>query len=63
MRYPAVIAGAGPKGTQLGKELYSLIFKKGVMTMTNIRAAETEKLFEGVYRDVNIALSNELKIL
>ena len=28
--------------------------------MTNIRAAETEKLFEGVYRDVNIALSNEL---
>ena len=60
MRYPAVIAGAGPKSTHLGKELYSLIFKKGVMTMTNIRAAETEKLFEGVYRDVNIALSNEL---
>ena len=60
MRYPAVIAGAGPKSTELGKELYSLIFKKGVMTMTNIRAAETEKLFEGVYRDVNIALSNEL---
>ena len=31
--------------------------------MSNIRAAETEKLFEGVYRDVNIALSNELSKL
>jgi nucleotide sugar dehydrogenase len=28
--------------------------------MSNIRTAETEKLFEGVYRDVNIALANEL---
>jgi nucleotide sugar dehydrogenase len=62
-RYPAVIAGAGPKSTLVGEKLYSLIFKKGVVTMSNIRAAETEKLFEGVYRDVNIALSNELSKL
>ena len=60
LRYPAVIAGAGPKSTQAGMELYSLIFKKGILTMSSIRAAEAEKLFEGVYRDVNIALSNEL---
>jgi nucleotide sugar dehydrogenase len=60
VRYPAVIAGAGPKSTQAGTELYSLIFKKGILTMSSIRAAEAEKLFEGVYRDVNIALSNEL---
>jgi nucleotide sugar dehydrogenase len=62
-RYPAVIAGAGPKSTRVGKELYSMIFKKGVRTMSSIRAAEAEKLFEGVYRDVNIALSNELSKL
>jgi nucleotide sugar dehydrogenase len=62
-RYPAVIAGAGPKSTLIGKELYSMIFKKGVRTMSSIRAAEAEKLFEGVYRDVNIALSNELSKL
>ena len=62
-RYPAVIAGAGPKSTLVGEELYSMIFMKGVVTMSNIRAAETEKLFEGVYRDVNIALSNELSKL
>lgn len=30
--------------------------------MSSIKSAETEKLFEGVYRDVNIALSNELAI-
>ncbi|HYZ65782.1 MAG TPA: nucleotide sugar dehydrogenase, partial [Nitrososphaeraceae archaeon] len=60
VRYPAVIAGAGPASTQIGTELYSLIFKKGILTMSSIRAAEAEKLFEGVYRDVNIALSNEL---
>jgi nucleotide sugar dehydrogenase len=62
-RYPAVIAGAGPKSTRVGEELYSMIFKKGVRTMSSIRAAEAEKLFEGVYRDVNIALSNELSKL
>ena len=28
--------------------------------MTNIRSAEAEKLFEGVYRDANIAVANEL---
>ena len=59
-RYPAIIAGAGPNSTRVGKELYSLVFKKGVLIMSSIKAAEAEKLFEGVYRDVNIALANEL---
>lgn len=63
MRYPAVIAGAGPKSTKAGMKLFPLISKKGIIRMTSIRAAETEKLFEGVYRDVNIALSNELSKL
>lgn len=59
-RYPAIISGAGPKSVEIGVKLYSIVFKKGVITMSNIRTAETEKLFEGVYRDVNIALANEL---
>lgn len=62
-RYPAVIAGVGPQSMSVGEELYSMIFKKGVISMSNIKAAEAEKLFEGVYRDVNIALSNELSLL
>ena len=59
-RYPAVVAGAGPKSLEIGSKLYSLVAKKGVISMSSMRAAETEKLLEGVYRDVNIALANEL---
>lgn len=59
-RYPAIIAGSGPKSLEIGRIIYSLIFKKGVLSVSNIRTAETEKLLEGVYRDVNIALANEL---
>jgi nucleotide sugar dehydrogenase len=59
-RYPAIMSGAGPKSVEMGVKLYSLVFKKGVMAISNIRTAETEKLLEGVYRDANIALANEL---
>lgn len=59
-RYPAVVAGAGPKSLEIGSKLYSLVAKKGVIRMSSMRTAETEKLLEGVYRDVNIALANEL---
>ena len=59
-RYSAVVAGAGPKSLEIGRKLYSLIAKKGVIGMSSLRTAETEKLLEGVYRDVNIALANEL---
>ncbi len=59
-RYPAVIAGAGPKSLEIGSKLYSLVAKKGVIKMSSMRTAETEKLLEGVYRDVNIALANEM---
>lgn len=59
-RYPAIVAGAGSKSLEIGAKLYSLVAKKGVIKMGNIRTAETEKLLEGVYRDVNIALANEM---
>lgn len=61
-RYPAIISGTGPKSVEIGVKLYSMVFKRGVITMGNIRTAEAEKLFEGVYRDANIALANELAI-
>jgi len=59
-RYPKVVAGVGPRSTKVVKDLYSLVARKGVLTMSNPTAAELEKLLEGVYRDVNIALVNEL---
>jgi nucleotide sugar dehydrogenase len=59
-RYPAIVSGAGIRSVNIGTKIYSIIFKKGVIAMSSIRTAETEKLLEGVYRDVNIALANEL---
>jgi nucleotide sugar dehydrogenase len=59
-RYPAIVAGAGAKSLEIGAKLYCLIAKKGIIKMDNIRTAETEKLLEGVFRDVNIALANEM---
>lgn len=58
--YPAVVAGAGTKSSEIGKELLSIIAKKGAKVLSSLEDAEAEKLFEGVYRDVNIALANEL---
>jgi nucleotide sugar dehydrogenase len=58
--YPAIVAGAGPASLEIASALYSIIFKKGVIRLSSTRTAEFEKLMEGVYRDVNIALANEL---
>ncbi len=58
--YPAIVAGLGPKSLDFGNDFLKIISKKGVMKMSNLATAEAEKLFEGVYRDVNIALANQL---
>ncbi|HEX6067452.1 MAG TPA: nucleotide sugar dehydrogenase [Nitrososphaera sp.] len=60
--YPAIVSGAGPASLAAGSTLFSLVFKKGVIAMNSMRTAEAEKLLEGVYRDVNIALANELAV-
>ncbi len=58
--YPAIVAGLGKKSLEFGEELLKIISKKGILSMSSIGNAEAEKLFEGVFRDVNIALANEL---
>jgi nucleotide sugar dehydrogenase len=60
VRYPAIVAGAGVKSLEIGAKLYSLVSRRGVLKIGNMRTAEAEKLLEGVYRDVNIALANEM---
>lgn len=61
--YPAIVAGAGPQSSTIASVIYQLIFKKGVIKLSSPRTAEFEKLIEGVYRDVNIALANELAMI
>ncbi|MEM1597946.1 MAG: nucleotide sugar dehydrogenase [Pyrobaculum sp.] len=57
--YPKVVAGVGPKSTEAAAELYRQVARRGVVVLNSPREAEFEKLLEGVYRDVNIALANE----
>lgn len=58
--YPKIVAGVGPKSAEVAAALYKKVAKKGVIKLSSIKAAEFEKLLEGVYRDLNIALANEM---
>ncbi len=60
--YPKVVGGIGPLSVETVASLYDCIAKKGTIRMQHSRDAETSKIFEGIYRDVNIALANELAI-
>jgi UDP-N-acetyl-D-glucosamine dehydrogenase len=61
--YPAVVSGINEKSLARAEALYSRVARKGVVKMPTTEAAEFEKLAEGVYRDVNIALANELALV
>ncbi|MGI4831177.1 MAG: nucleotide sugar dehydrogenase [Janthinobacterium lividum] len=59
---PKVVGGHEPVATELAATLYETIFTRAVRVSTT-RAAELTKLLENIYRCVNIALVNELKVL
>ena len=59
---PKVVGGHDPEATELAASLYEAIFTRAVRVSTT-RAAEMTKLLENIYRCVNIALVNELKVL
>lgn len=56
-----VIGGINEKSAQIVKDMYSS-FVKGNIYTTNSKTAEMCKLIENTYRDVNIALANELAV-
>src|SRR6266699_1364876 len=59
---PKVVGGITPHCLELGAALYSQVIDR-VVTVSSTRAAELVKLLENIYRAVNIALVNELKLL
>ena len=63
VNYPKIVSGINEASLDLVAKFYSRISVKGVIRLSSIKAAEFSKLAEGVYRDVNIALSNELAML
>ena len=59
---PKVVGGADPASTELATALYSRVFE-AVVPVSSTRVAEAAKLTENIYRAVNIALVNELKVV
>jgi len=61
-KIPKVVGGYTPKCLKVAKTLYDQIVTRTV-AVSSTRVAESVKLLENIYRAVNIALVNELKIL
>lgn len=59
---PKVVGGLNPTSSELAGALYRSIFNRTV-PVSSPAAAEMTKLLENIYRCINIALVNELKML
>ncbi len=58
---PKVVGGFSPACLELAMALYSEVVER-VVPVSSTRVAESTKILENVYRAVNIALVNELKV-
>ena len=61
-KIPKVVGGLTPECLNKAIELYSKAVER-VVPVSSCRAAEATKLLENIFRSVNIALVNELKIV
>jgi len=58
--YPKVVGGVDDESTRVAELVYDQITDNEVLAVSDATTAEAVKVFEGLYRDVNIALANEL---
>lgn len=58
--YPKVIGGFNQESLKRAKDFYSEALKGELIEVSSLETAEFSKVAECVYRDVNIALANEL---
>lgn len=61
-QYPKVVGACNKQTLEPICGVYDAINSKGVIPVSSIKAAECVKVFEGIYRDVNIGLANELAL-
>ena len=59
---PKICSGYSKNCLTISKKLYEKIIDK-VVSVSNLETAEFTKLYENIYRSVNIGLVNELKII
>ena len=58
--HPKVVGGVDEESTRAAALIYGEISDNEIVATTDSTTAEAVKVFEGVYRDVNIALANQL---
>lgn len=61
--YPKIVGGVDDESTRVAELMYNEINSAGVIPVSDATTAEAVKVFEGLYRDVNIGLANELATL
>ena len=61
--YNKVVGAVDARSLEAGCAAISVIVKGELIRVRDIRTAELSKLFETIYRDVNIALANEFALL
>jgi UDP-N-acetyl-D-mannosaminuronic acid dehydrogenase len=59
-KYPKVVGGVDAQGGPRAAAFYREVFGGEVYELASAESAELSKLSEGAYRDLNIALANEL---
>ena len=60
---PKIVGGIDATSTEITVSFYQHILKSKIYTVSSPRVAEMEKIYENIFRNVNIALVNEMAIL
>jgi len=61
--YPKVVGGVDDESTDAAALVYDQVTSNEVLPVSDATTAEAVKVFEGLYRDVNIALANQIALL
>jgi UDP-N-acetyl-D-glucosamine dehydrogenase len=60
---PKVVGGVTPDCTEIAATLYRNVLEGDILTVSSPAVAEMEKILENTFRNINIALANEMAIL
>ena len=60
---PKIVGGVTPNDTEVAASLYRKVLQSEVHIVSSPKVAEMEKIYENTFRNINIALANEMAIL
>lgn len=60
---PKVVGGVGKDSTEIAAAMYNSVLDNSVHEVSSPKVAEMEKILENTYRNINIALANEMAVI